>query len=117
MFSPRFSSVLESKRDVGSDGNVRTGFPPMRMREIAVESGFEVESEEIRESGAGLQDGFWKVSSLSREREKEIGLLRDAGVKDAEVVAIEAMFDALKQGVEFLVMGKRKRGFKLGWRE
>jgi len=75
---------------------------------------FEVESEEIRESGAGLQDGFWEVSSLIREREKEIGLLRDAGVKDAEVVAIEAMFDALKQGVEVLGDGEREERFQTG---
>jgi hypothetical protein len=70
---------LESKRDVESEENVRTVFSPRRMREIAMGRGFEVESEDTRESGVGLQDGFWEVSSLIRAREKEVGLLRDAG--------------------------------------
>lgn len=56
----------------------------------------------------GCEDGFWEVSSLIRAREKEVGLLRNAGVKDAEVVAIEAMFDALKQGVEVLGAGEEE---------
>jgi hypothetical protein len=36
------------------------------------------------------------------------------GVKDAEVVAIEAMFDALKQGVEVLGAGEEERRSQTG---
>ncbi len=55
-----------------------------------------------------MQDAYWEVSDILRERESEMKMLRENGVDEKEISAIESMFDGVELAVEGLVGGGAK---------
>lgn len=100
-------SLLESKRGEESSGNIRTVLSPAQITKAVLatpssgddDKAFKLAKEVIRPTNEGMQDGFWEVSDVSTKREREVALLRANGVSEAEVTAVEAMYDAVEQGV------------------
>ncbi|KAL2074999.1 hypothetical protein VTL71DRAFT_8779 [Oculimacula yallundae] len=134
-------STLESKREVGSDGNVRTVFSPVQIVQSVLEtklpsgtntetaSRIDVEQEEkvssfrlVKQatfpSNPGLQDPFWEVSYLLSTRVKEVAALRERmgsgklHISEAEIVVVEAAYDAIEAMVGSLEGGVK--GVKWG---
>lgn len=57
--------------------------------------------EETRgKSGDTLQDGYWEVSDLLRNRVKFLDRLKRDGVSNKEIGALVAMFDSVQVGVD-----------------
>ncbi len=52
-----------------------------------------------------MRDAYWEVRDLLHVRDAEMRLLRENGTGESEVVAVEAMFDAVKGAVEGLPGG------------
>lgn len=57
--------------------------------------------EETRgKSGDTLQDGYWEVSDLLRNRVKFLDRLKRDGASSKEIGALVAMFDSVQAGVD-----------------
>ena len=95
-------TLLEGKRKAESSGNIRTVLSPHQIKQVAEAAGFKIENDESIRSHHGLLDGHWEVSDLLRRRETEVERMEHEGLAEAEVVAMEAGYDAVEAAVAVL---------------
>ncbi|KAK0126830.1 hypothetical protein ONS95_008409 [Cadophora gregata] len=127
-------SLLETKREINSNGNIRTVLSPAQIMSAVLStststaassslpnSSFTLARQATLPSHPGLQDGYWEVSDLLRKREEEISSLRvrSSGqvVSENEIVALEAAYDAIAASAEGLdggVKGVRSMDYWVG---
>ncbi|KAH7417686.1 S-adenosyl-L-methionine-dependent methyltransferase [Cadophora sp. MPI-SDFR-AT-0126] len=132
-------SLLETKREESSGGNVRTVLSPKQIADAVLSTttttsssnsehhdgsatpSFTLQKQATLPSHPGLQDGFWEVSDLLRKREKEISSLRlrerEGAVNGNEIAALEATYDTIDgmvEGLEAGVKGVRSMDYWVG---
>lgn len=84
-----------------STRNVRSVLSPRQIVSNVLEKGRFTLMEETRgKSGDTLQDGYWEVSDLLRNRVKFLDRLKRDGVSNKEIGALVAMFDSVQVGVD-----------------
>lgn len=88
-------------RKISSESNIRTVLGPNRLTELALEAGWQLESETRLESEEGMLDGQWEVSAcLSRSFEREVEEQVSDGREQAVVLALRDACEASLKGVE-----------------
>jgi len=94
-------SLLESKREVESSGNIRTVLSPSQISSAVEAVGWVKESSELQPTGEGLRHAYWEARDILAKREK---ILNGEGMRleEGERTVVRAMFDAIAQGVEGL---------------
>lgn len=106
-------SLMEAKRDVPGDGNIRTILSPTKICEVveaasssALGSKLKLEKQDIKESNEDLLDGHWEVSYLLRTREKILRKLSgEKSVNPKELMAFSSIIDAVQSNVDGLEGG------------
>ncbi|KFY77144.1 hypothetical protein V499_03402 [Pseudogymnoascus sp. VKM F-103] len=94
---------IEAKRLTPSTRNVRSVLSPQQIVNNVVEKGRFALVEETRgKSGDTLQDGYWEVSDLLRNRVKFLDRMKRDGVSNKEIGALVAMFDSVQAGVDII---------------
>ncbi|KAL2127806.1 hypothetical protein VTI74DRAFT_10147 [Chaetomium olivicolor] len=96
-------AALECRKTKSSDSNVRTVLGPKRLTELALDAGWQLESETRVQSGEGLLDGQWEVSaclsySFEREVEEQVSDERERAVILASRDACEASLEGVQGG-------------------
>lgn len=95
-------AALECRKP-SSESNVRTVLAPKRLIELALEAGWQMESEARVQSGDGLLDGQWEVSaclspSFVKETEEHVSDERERGMILALRDACEASLEGIQRG-------------------
>jgi hypothetical protein len=101
-------TMLESKRQVESMGNIRSALSPAQIKDAVGGEGWQIQKEALVDANEGLRDGYWEVRDVVGSREREMRGLR--GVGEKEVAVLAAMWDAIESsllGVERGVDGVR----------
>lgn len=94
---------IEAKRLTPSTRNVRSVLSPQQIVSNVLEKGRFALVEETRgKSGDTLQDGYWEVSDLLRNRVKFLDRMKGDGVSKKEIGALVAMFDSVQAGVDII---------------
>jgi hypothetical protein len=97
-------SLLETKRESESEGNIRTVLSPKQIVEVLQGAEWAMEREEVQQTEEGMQDGYWEVRDVLREKEE---ILSGDGMKleEGEKTVIGAMVGAIELGVKGLEGG------------
>jgi len=97
-------SLLETKREKEGDGNIRTVLSPKQIVDVVKGAGWKVEREEVRETEGGMEDGYWEVGDVVRERES---ILKGEGMNlsEGERALVGCMVGGIEQAVERLEGG------------
>ncbi|OBT85361.1 hypothetical protein VE02_05051 [Pseudogymnoascus sp. 03VT05] len=94
---------IEAKRLTPSTRNIRSVLSPQQIVGNVLEKGRFALVEETRgKSGDTLQDGYWEVSDLLRNRVKFLDRMKRDGVSNKEIGALVAMFDSVEAGVDII---------------
>lgn len=94
---------IEAKRLTPSTRNVRSVLSPQQIvRNVLEEGRFALVEETRGKSGDTLQDGYWEVSDLLRNRVKFLDRMKRDGVSNKEIGALVAMFDSVQAGVDII---------------
>ncbi|KFY97793.1 hypothetical protein V498_01862 [Pseudogymnoascus sp. VKM F-4517 (FW-2822)] len=94
---------IEAKRLTPSTENVRSVLSPQQIVSNVLEKGRFALVEETRgKSGDTVQDGYWEVSDLLRNRVEFLDRMKRDEVSDKEIGALVAMFDSVQAGVDII---------------
>jgi len=90
-------SLIEAKRPEPSGANIRAVLSPAQITSAVTEhSSLKLEKEEVMETNEGMKDAYWEVDYTLRKREKDLERFVDGKVPEAERVALEGLYDAVR---------------------
>lgn len=101
-------SSIESKRNIPSEGNVRTVLSPAQIQKLIAKAGFRTLKQKIRVTAQDLLDAHWEVSFALRKRDQILASLKEEGVVEREIGALEAGYDALELAVADVEGGSKE---------